>query len=383
MVSEMDALPWPDFDDYFDRLGRSPLRDEIDPMLLFETSRGCWWGEKHHCKFCGLNGDMLTFRSKSAERAVDELRYLVDRHDVHRACSTDNVLDMRYFDTFLPMLKQADLNLTFSYEMKANLRKDQVDMLVGAGLGAAQLGIETFITPVLELIDKGTGAMQNLQTLKWFSESGIDVSWNMLYGFPNESPDDYAAAAELLPSLYHLAPPAAVGSVRMDRFSPYFENPAAYGMTGARPNRAFDHVYPFPQDVLARMAYYFEFDYADGRNPLDYAAPMIEAVRQWQQLDGTASLRCFDRDDGLLILTDTRPGAEVFQRRLTGIERAVYLFCDTAGTLRQIAEHISETVDGPPPEESTIKQMLDGWVSARIAAHLDDRYISLALTADC
>ena len=42
--------------------------------LFFETSRGCWWGQIHHCLFCGLNGDTIAYRSKSPGRAVEELR---------------------------------------------------------------------------------------------------------------------------------------------------------------------------------------------------------------------------------------------------------------------------------------------------------------------
>ena len=80
----MDALPYPDFDDYFARHAASPLEEEIEALLFFETSRGCWWGEKHHCKFCGLNGSRLAYRSKYPRRAVDELVYLHRRHGATR-----------------------------------------------------------------------------------------------------------------------------------------------------------------------------------------------------------------------------------------------------------------------------------------------------------
>lgn len=379
MVRNLDELPYPDFDDYFRRLADSSLRGEIEPLLFFETSRGCWWGQKHHCKFCGLNGSTLTYRSKSPQRAIDELRYLVQRHDVHRACSSDNILDLHYFDTFLPMLKRAAIDLAFVYEMKTNLKRQQVETLLDAGLGAVQLGIETFITPVLKLIGKGANALENLQALKWFSEAGIEVKWNILYGFPGENPDDYHALADLLPSLVHLAPPLAAGRVRLDRFAPYFEDPAAHGIVHSRPHRAFGYVYPFSQDVLRRIAYYFEYDYADGRDPLDYAARMIREAQKWQDLKGVAALRYWDRPDGVLILTDTRPGAETFQRRLTGMERAVYLFCDTGRSWEEIAKYVAEAAADAPPNETMLRKMLREWVRQRTMARLDGRYLSLAL----
>ena len=381
LVDRLDELPYPDFDDYFARLARSPLADRIDPLLFFETSRGCWWGERHHCAFCGLNGSSLRFRSKSPERALDELRWLVDRYDVHRACSADNIFDPRYYDTLLPMLIHSGIDLAFVYEMKTNLTRAQVERLLEAGLGAAQLGIETFLTSVLKLVGKGATAMQNLQALKWFSEAGIEVKWNVLYGFPGEDPGGYRELADLLPSLYHLAPPLACGLVRLDRFSPYFQDPAANGMVGARPNRAFRYVYPFDEPVLARLAYYYEYEYADGRNPLDYAAPVVERVRRWQNLKGSATLRYYDRPDGALILTDTRPGAAALQRRLTGPQRVAYLYCDTGRSFGKIVGHLAEAAPGGATDESVIRGWLEEWVAARLMARLDDRYLSLALRA--
>ena len=229
MVAQLDDLPYPDFDDYFARLTSSPLAGQIDPLLFFETSRGCWWGQKHQCAFCGLNGASLAFRSKSARRAVDELQWLVRRYNVRRGCMADNILDYRYFGTFLPMLKESRLGLEFVYEMKTNLTRQQVAVLLDAGLRAAQLGIETFLTPVLKHIGKGANALQNLQALKWFSEPGIEVKWNFLYGFPGEDPAEYAKLLDLLPSLYHLAPPLAVGRVRLDRFLAVFRRSGRLG----------------------------------------------------------------------------------------------------------------------------------------------------------
>jgi ribosomal peptide maturation radical SAM protein 1 len=407
MVRNLDELPYPDFDDYFARLKSSPLDARIEPLLFYETSRGCWWGQKHHCAFCGLNGASLAYRGKDPRRAVDELRWLVNRYGVRRACSADNIFDYRYFDTFLPMLGEAKLGLGFVYEMKTNLTRQQVQKLLDAGLGAAQLGIETFITPVLKLIGKGANALQNLQVLKWFSEAGIEVKWNFLYGFPGENPADYAELLALVPSLVHLAPPLATGRVRLDRFSPYFGNPQRWGMANPRPNRAFRHVYPFADESLARIAYYFEYDYADGRNPMDYVAPVLEAFQTWHDLQGTVTLRYWDRPDGVLILNDTRPGATMFQRRLTGLERQVYLHCDTGRTLENIVETAARCQEPFPPhavspnqqraiaekvpdtfphsrgpvDTTAVQRMLDGWIADRIMVRLDNRYLSLALRA--
>lgn len=382
LVEDLDALPYPDFDDYFARLQRSGLREQIEPLLFFETSRGCWWGQKHHCLFCGLNGARLTFRSKSPARALEEMRYLAGRYGVRRMCWADNILDPRYFRSLLPMLKEAALGVKFECEMRTSLRWEEARLLIDAGLGAAQLGIETFASELLQLAGKGTTAIDNLQALKWFSAAGIEVKWNLLYGFPGEEPRHYAALAELLPSLYHLAPPQAVGRVRLDRFSPYFDEPESYGLAAVRPQRGFAFVYPFPADALARLAYYFEYDYSDGRKPEECAQDLLRAARQWQQLAGTVSLRYWDRPDGVLLVTDTRPGAKRLQRRLSGWQRELYLYCDPARSRAEVCEFAAGQMTPPRPDEPQITAALDEWVRARIMACLDGRYLSLALRAE-
>lgn len=378
---DLDALPDPDFDDYFCRWSNSPLRNEVDPLLYFETSRGCWWGQKRHCAFCGLNGSRLVFRSKTPQRAFEELRRLVRRYGVSAACSADNNFDPRYFDTLLPLLASANFPLKFVYEMKTNLRREQADAMLRAGLGAAQLGIETFSTPILKLIGKGATAVHNVQALKWFSEAGIEVKWNLLYGFPLEPPEEYQRLAELLPLLIHLAPPLAVGRVRMDRFAPYYERPAEFGLLNPRPHRAFSFVYPFEPESLAELAYYHEFDFADGRDPLQYAGPVVELVENWRACAGCYSLNYYDRPDGVLIVTDTRPGARRFQTRMSGAERELYLFADTGRSLSELANRAAQCHDCSLTDSDRLQARLRDWVEHGLAVVLDGKYLSLATRA--
>src|SRR5713101_4503887 len=77
MVREMDKLPVPDYSDFFEQFKASRYDREWQPSVFLETSRGCWWGERMHCTFCGLNGSTMTFRSKSARRGLHQLNQLV------------------------------------------------------------------------------------------------------------------------------------------------------------------------------------------------------------------------------------------------------------------------------------------------------------------
>lgn len=80
--ADLDRLPTPDFTEYYEQLAHhgldSALANEI--ALPYESSRGCWWGQKHHCTFCGLNGETMALRAKSASRVIEELKHLLKRH---------------------------------------------------------------------------------------------------------------------------------------------------------------------------------------------------------------------------------------------------------------------------------------------------------------
>jgi len=125
----MDSLPIPDFRDYFVALARSPLREQLRPRLPFESSRGCWWGQKHHCSFCGLNGATMQFRAKTPERALTELRTLVDTWQIADVEAVDNIVDHRYFASVFPRLAAEGPEVRLFYEIKSNLDRDDVALL--------------------------------------------------------------------------------------------------------------------------------------------------------------------------------------------------------------------------------------------------------------
>ena len=234
-IHNLDALPDPDFSDYFDELRAGPLAARVNPSLLIESARGCWWGAKSHCTFCGLNGETMTFRAKSASRVVEELARQSARYDVKRFQAVDNIISYDYFKTLLPMLTERQLGVSLFYEVKSNLKPEQVSMLRKAGVLAIQPGVESLNSHVLKLMRKGVSALQNIQLLKFCRQYGVEPAWNLLYGFPGETPEDYEATAEYIPAIYHLKPPGVASTIRLDRFSPNFDKADEFGLVKIRP----------------------------------------------------------------------------------------------------------------------------------------------------
>lgn len=380
-VDDMDALPVPDFTDYFDAVARSGAGAEIVPTLLVETSRGCWWGARSHCTFCGLNGGGMSYRSKSARRALGEVEELVSRWGIPQVEFTDNILDMSYFEDFVPALAKSGHDVHFFYEVKANLKREQLELLAAAGVTRIQPGIESMSDHILKLMRKGTTTLRNIQTLKWCKEYGITADWNILYGFPGETREDYAAMLELLPSLSVLQPPSACGPVRLDRFSPYFENPASYGIVGVRPMRSYRYLYPFPPEALSRIAYYFEFDYDRLADPRGCADEVIRYVDAWQRQANGGSLTSVERRDGALVLVDTRAGSPRRTYTLSGPDRAAYEFCDEMRTASRVQRFLAREFPGTSFGESNVLASLNSLTANRLMVTDGTYYLSLAIPA--
>ena len=105
---DMDSLPEPCFDDYFAQLDNAlpAWRENNEVWLPYETSRGCWWGARQHCTFCGLNGETMAFRQKSPDHVIAGARRLLLRYPTPHLGMIDNILPHSYFRTVLPRLAE-------------------------------------------------------------------------------------------------------------------------------------------------------------------------------------------------------------------------------------------------------------------------------------
>ncbi|MFH1357617.1 MAG: RiPP maturation radical SAM C-methyltransferase [bacterium] len=221
----IDLMPVPDYAEYYNSIINKieHVVDDKYGLLPIESSRGCWWGEKKRCKFCGLTGASIKYKSKSPSKIIEEIKTLSEDYKCYDFVFVDNIFDHKYFKTLLPKLANLNLSYRFSFEIKANLKIEQIKLLREAGITWLQPGIESLNTEMLKELDKGATLKHNLTTLKWCLFYGIDVFWNLLMYIPKENEMHYQQMIELIPKIYHYPPPEKVIKLRLDRFSPYFE----------------------------------------------------------------------------------------------------------------------------------------------------------------
>ena len=313
-IADMGVVHAPEFSDYFTALRRHQdagnLPAELPAFLTMETSRGCWWGQKHHCTFCGLNGEGMGFRHKDPRRTSEEIRTLTKAWDAKRFHFSDNIMPMDYLGDLLPELAAWEGHPRLFFEVKANLREDQLKLMASAGIDVIQPGIESLSSHVLKLMRKGVSGHQNLSLLRICLTLKIGVAWNCLYGFPGETVEDYEAFLELMPKIEHLQPPSGFTQISLDRFSPYHSTPEQFGIGALTPFKSYNGLYP-AHARLADIAYHFNGDYVTPllANP-DLIAKVTLAIGVWQNgwrdQQRLPVVRVIDRGSGEVAIADTR-----------------------------------------------------------------------------
>lgn len=314
----LDAIPQPDYSDFFAQWQR--LVDETsvlgglphsDLRLPYESSRGCWWGEKHHCTFCGLNANGMTHRVKSPEKVYLEISNLAKIHGVDRIMMTDNIMPHTYFSTLLPRLARAEQKFELFYEQKANLGRRRMALLRDAGVRYIQPGIESLSDGLLRRMNKGTSLRINLQCLRHARAAGISVAWNLLADFPGDQAGEYEDMMSILPTIHHLEPPSGLSGLSIDRFSPYFETPGKYGIEALDPLPAYSEAFPDNSDP--QIAYHFRGRYSSAlRTDTDLRNRLKGMVDLWRSNWETQHpiFHLFSLESGNALVVDTRRGEE-------------------------------------------------------------------------
>lgn len=316
LLNDLDSLPTPDFTDFFRQFHATVTENVLDGgvdcgelRIPYETSRGCWWGEKHHCTFCGLNATGMNHRIKSPERVIQDLAHLSSQHGVSKVIMVDNIMPHSYFSTLLPALQSLESRLSIFYEQKANLTLQKMCNFREAGINSIQPGIEALSTGLLKLMRKGSTLRTNLDCLRFARSTGVEVVWNLLVDFPNDAEPNYEETIHVAERILHLQPPTGMGGLSIDRFSPYHMQPEKFGLTNVRPLEIYERI--FPGGDLYKIAYHFRADYASAFRRKPSLPARIDAlvndwIKAWQKT--APMLTVFTVQETRFLVIDTRPG---------------------------------------------------------------------------
>ncbi len=320
--TDLNTLPVPNYDDFFDDIERLSLEHLVDVkphVLPIENSRGCWWGAKSHCVFCGIRDSDLVYRARDAEQTIAAMETLHARHGIDFFRFSDYILPTQYFDTLLPELRRRGAPFRLSGEIKANQSNESFALMAAAGFEEVQPGIESFSTPVLRSMRKGVSALQNIYTLLLGRRHRVHVYYNLIYGFPADVVEDYEEMVALLPRLLHLDAPVTCLPAQITRYAPLQANPEQFGIAAGGAEASYELVFSDEYrrdrrfDVDA-FCYYFERMHSNS-SPLERQYRKIhEVVDVWRVLAASETAWLYEDVDVQtegMVVRDRRGGDDV------------------------------------------------------------------------
>lgn len=285
--------------------------DNAPIALLYETSRGCWWGEKHKCAFCGVNGWNKHYRSKTEDKIIQDITTLLNNHKtVCHIQMVDTLMPRKFSNTLLATLKEMLGDATLFYEQRADLTLNQVVDLKLSGVKYTQVGIEALSTELLKKVNKGIDAKQNINFLRWARSVGMIIGWNLLSEIPNDKCEDWETVLSLIPYITHLNPPLQVRPVEVVRFSPYFERPSEFSVKSMKPYEIYEEI--FPKDSrIDKLAWLYKADFeSESKHDLELnkriQAVINEWIMKWKNAVSNIPVFRVIRENGNYFVEDTR-----------------------------------------------------------------------------
>ncbi|HZU33855.1 MAG TPA: RiPP maturation radical SAM C-methyltransferase, partial [Candidatus Angelobacter sp.] len=370
----MNDTPTPDFDEYFyarKESGYESSPGAREPLLPIEAARGCWWGAKNHCTFCGLNRSGMEFRAKDADKVIEQLSELSRRYGQFQFNAIDNIMAPEYTEKLFGKLAAANSDIKIHYEIRPNFSRLQLGRLRRGGLFSVQPGVESLSTNILKIMRKLSTGMRNVELIKWCTYYGINNLYNILCRFPGETVEDYALQSEVVAKIPHFQPPYAIVKARADRGSPMFTESASQSISELVPAACYNYILPKGKFNLSRISYYFEHKMGNTVDDSVYEE-LFYRVGEWQAR-WKQSPRPFLRYQKSWSAIRISDGRKEKVRAYTVMDEpaALYEYCADARTPRDIAARFGE--------EPWVQSALDEFVRKDLMLHLDGRYLSLAL----
>lgn len=190
-IKDLDALPPPDFSDFFfTKYNQATL-----PLI---TSRGCI----NRCAFCADSPLWKNYRQQSAKKTFQEICFLVRKYGFKDFEIVDSIFnaDIGRLEAICDLINENGIKIRWS--AKAAIRKEMTPVLLAkmkkAGCTDLAYGIESGSPRVLSDMKKNLDLSTAREVIRNTHEAGIRANCFFLIGFPTETEDDFVLTLDFI-----------------------------------------------------------------------------------------------------------------------------------------------------------------------------------------
>jgi len=211
LIADLDALPFP-ARHLFDLKRYGLCTPEGQPMVTILSSRGC----PYNCSYCfkGIVG--RTYRQRSPENIIAELRQCIDEYGIRDFYFIDDLftVDSRRLQAVTEGLIAQKLDIRWQCLGRVDrVNAEILRQMYAAGCRRIHYGIESGNQEVLQRISKGIKLEQVRAAVRWAKEAGIQVKGYFMLGLPGDTEEtmqqtiDLAVELDLDEAMFSLTTP--------------------------------------------------------------------------------------------------------------------------------------------------------------------------------
>lgn len=166
--------------------------------LNISTTRGC----PFKCNWCAkpIYGNRYT--SRSPERVVEEIRYLVEKTGARNFWITDDIFGLKpgWVHQFRQLIEEKQLNIRYKIQSRADLllTETNIEDLAASGLDEVWIGAESGSQKILDAMDKGITLAQIKEATQLLKANGVRVAYFLQFGYLGETADDIRATFNMV-----------------------------------------------------------------------------------------------------------------------------------------------------------------------------------------
>ncbi len=372
LVKSLDELPVPDYSDFhsYELVDGS---SSVVPHIPFETSRGCFWGK---CVFCNLDQQWHgKARIKNVNRLASEVKYQVEKYKSSQILFTDTNIS-NSIDALHELSKLGlDLNI-FAEVSGHDISYKSMKILRKAGVRVIQVGIEAFNENLLKRYGKGVGLMRNMEMLKWCLELGIEVGYNIVIKYPDETANDVKETLNTMKYASIFQPPFLI-NYSLAYYSDAYYNLEQHNVKGIDLPPEYKSIYPqsFLKECSPLVAIcVIPVPKKDKRTNWK---PVQRFVKKWHKKWNGSHFKpqLYWRDGETFLLVEERDERRMVKDSwcLTGDHRELYLLCDKES---QSLEELEKNMN---INRKSIKGIVDELQNEGLLYSTDGRALSLAI----
>ncbi len=197
-LRDLDLLPLPnrkkiDLDLYLAAWTKTHGKSSIS----LSTQRGC----PYTCKWCSTAVYGQSYRRRSPQSVVDEIKHLLEKYGPDQFWFVDDVFTIshKWLQAFRDQLKATGVRISFECISRADrLNEDILDVLSDMGCFRIWIGAESGSQRILDAMDRRVEAGQVKKMIKGAKDRGIQAGTFIMLGYPGETEEDIKETVEYL-----------------------------------------------------------------------------------------------------------------------------------------------------------------------------------------